>query len=243
MCGFINEINFNNSCSGFTINMMKNLNLVKKKEADSYFTRNKSVYDKALTNLIDKKISDLIEINSIQVNNILEIGCANGNNLNHYSKLCNSKKSYGIDLSRKAILNGKRKYKNLKLLNISSIEIDKITINFDFIICGFFLYHLDRELIFRQFDLIHKKLSNNGLLLIWDFDPLFKHSNKDFNTKELTSFKMSYDSFLIESGLFEIVYKHKYVPQAKNKRKFKSDTRALTLFRKIDFRKKYPENI
>jgi tRNA G46 methylase TrmB len=118
--------------------MMKNLNLVKKKEADNYFIRNKSVYKKTSINLIDKKISDLIEINSIQVNNILEIGCANGNNLNHYAKLCNSKKNYGIDLSKKAILDGKRRYKNLKLLNISSIEIDKIKINFDFIICGFF---------------------------------------------------------------------------------------------------------
>jgi hypothetical protein len=39
--------------------MMKNLNLVKKKEADNYFIRNKSVYKKTSINLIDKKISDL----------------------------------------------------------------------------------------------------------------------------------------------------------------------------------------
>ena len=96
--------------------------------------------------------------------------------------------------------------KNLKLLNISSLEIDKIKLNFDFIICGFFLYHLDRELIFKQFDLIHNKLSANGMLLVLDFDPLFKHSNEDHNSKKLSSFKMSYDNFLIESGLFEIFY-------------------------------------
>ena len=137
----------------------------------------------------------------------------------------------------------KRRYKNLKLLNISSIEIDKIKVNFDFIICGFFLYHLDRELIFKQFDLIYRKLSKNGLLLIWDFDPLFKHSNKDLNTQKLTSFKMSYDIFLIESGLFELVYKQKYITSTRNKKKFKSDTVSLTLFKKIDFGKKYPENL
>ena len=102
---------------------------------------------------------------------------------------------------------------------------------------GFFLYHLDRELIFKQFDMINKKLSDNGLLLIWDFDSLFKHSNKDFNTKNLISFKMSYDSFLVESGLFEILYKFKYKMPTKDKRKFKSDTASLTLFKKIDFRK------
>ncbi len=116
---------------------MKNLNLIKKKEADRYFERNKNQN----LNLIDKKIFELIRINSIKANNILEIGCNDGNKLNQYSKLCNSKKSYGVDLSKKAILNGKQKYKNLKFLNISSVEIDKIKINFDFIICGFFLYH------------------------------------------------------------------------------------------------------
>ena len=195
---------------------MKNINLIKKKEADRYFIRNKGSLSKQ-----DEKILNLIKINSIKANNILEIGCANGNKLNQYSKLCKSKKSYGVDLSKKAILDGKRRYKDLKLLNISSFEINKIKANFDFIICGFFLYHLDREHIFKQFDLIHNKLSKNGLLLIWDFDPLFKHSNKDFNTKKLTAFKMSYDNFLIESGLFEIVYKQKYIISNRDKRKFK----------------------
>ena len=217
---------------------MKNVNLIRKKEADRWFVRNKgSLLAK------DEKILDLIKINSIKANNILEIGCANGNKLNQFSKLCKSKKSYGVDLSKKAILDGKRRYKDLKLLNISSFEIDKIKENFDFIICGFFLYHLDRELIFKQFDLIHNKLSKNGLLLIWDFDPLFKHSNKDFNTKKLTAFKMSYDNFLLESGLFEIVYKHKFIISNKDKRKFKSNSVSLTLFKKIEFKKEYPENL
>ena len=217
---------------------MKNINLIKKKEADKHFVRHKGI---VLAK--DKKILDLIKINSIKANNILEIGCFNGSRLNQYSKLCNSKKSYGVDLSKKAILDGKRRYKDLKLLNISSIEIDKIKLNFDFIVCGFFLYHLDRELIFKQFDLIHNKLSKNGLLLIWDFDPLFKHSNKDFNTKKLTTFKMSYDNFLVESGLFEIAYKHKYITSTRDKKKFKSNSVSLTLFKKIEFKKEYPENL
>ena len=83
---------------------MKNLDLVKKKEADRYFFRNRN----SISNLTDKKILDLIKINSIKANNILEIGCANGNKLNQYSKLCNSKKSYGVDLSKKAIIDGKK---------------------------------------------------------------------------------------------------------------------------------------
>ena len=219
---------------------MKNIKIVKNKSADKHFLRNIYSYN---DNSFDERITNLIKNNNLKANKILEIGCANGNKLNQYSKLLKSKKNYGIDLSKKAILSGKKKYKNLNLLNISSLEIDKIKLNFDLIICGFFLYHLDRELIFHQFNLIYKKLNKNGLLLIVDFDPLFKHSNRDFNTKNLMSYKMSYDNFLVESGLFEIIYKFKYKTSTNDKSKFKSDTVSLTLFKKIDFQKKYPENV
>ena len=219
---------------------MKNIKIIKKKEADKYFLRNIHSYN---DNLFDQKIVNLIKINNVIADKVLEIGCANGNKLNQYSKLLKSKKNYGVDLSKKAIQNGKKKYKNLNLLNISSLEIDKIKLNFDLIICGFFLYHLDRELIFQQFDLISKKLNKKGFLLIVDFDPLFKHSNKDFNEKNLASYKMSYDNFLVESGLFEVIYKFKYKTSTKDKKQFKSDTVSMTLFRKIDFQKEYPEDL
>ena len=219
---------------------MKNIKTVKNKEADRWFLRNIHSYN---DNSFDERIINLIKNNNLKADKILEIGCADGNKLNQYSKLLKSKKNYGIDLSKKAILNGKKKYKNLNLLNISSLEIDKIKLNFDLIICGFFLYHLDRELIFHQFNLIYKKINKNGLLLIVDFDPLFKHSNRDFNTKNLMSYKMSYDNFLVESGLFEVIYKFKYKVSTNDKSKFKSDTVSLTLFRKINFQKKYPENV
>ena len=227
---------------------MKNIKIIKnhaaayKKEADKYFLRNIHYYN---DNSHDKKIVTLIKNNNFKADKILEIGCANGNKLNQYSKLLKSKKNYGVDLSKKAIQNGKKNYKNLDLLNISSLEIDKIKFNFDLIICGFFLYHLDREFIFYQFDLIHKKLNQKGLLLINDFDPPFKHSNRDSHTKNLISYKMSYDNFLVESGLFEVIYKFKYNYSNKpnDKIKFKSNSASLTLFRKIDFLKQYPVNV
>ena len=219
---------------------MKNINLIKNKEADDFFLRNIKHYNE---NLFDEKIINLIKTNNLKAEKVLEIGCANGKYLNQYSKLLKSKKSYGVDLSKKAIGDGKRKYKNLNLLKISSLEIDKIKLNFDFIICGFFLYQLDRELIFNQFDLIYKKLNKNGLLLIVDFDPLFKHSNINFNKKNLMSYKMSYDNFLVESGLFEILYKLKYKTLTRDKRKFKSEKIYLKLFKKINFQKSYPEGV
>tara|TARA_B100000900_G_scaffold252254_1_gene214964 strand:+ start:6230 stop:6883 length:654 start_codon:yes stop_codon:yes gene_type:complete len=217
---------------------MKNLLLVKKK--DNWFLRNKK---KKIIHSYDEYIYELIRINNLKAKNILEIGCANGYKLIKYKELLKSNNCYGVDLSKQAILDGKKRYKTLKLLNLSSLDINKIKLKFDLIICGFFLHQLDRNLIFEQFNLIYKKLNDNGYLLIRDFDPLFKHTNTDFNNKKIKIFKMNYDNFLTESGLFELIYKIKYKTETHDKKKFKSDKICYSLFRKIDFVESYPENI
>ena len=217
---------------------MKNLLLVKNK--NNWFYRNKK---NILNHNDDEYINELIRINNLKAKNILEIGCSNGYKLIKYKELLKSSNCFGVDLSKEAILDGKKRYKNLKLLNLSSLDINKIKLNFDLIICGFFLYQLDRNLIFEQFNLIYKKLNKNGYLLIRDFDPLFKHTNTDFNNKKLRTFKMNYDNLLTESGLFELIYKIKYKMKTKDKKKFKSDKISYSLFRKIDFIESYPENI
>ncbi|MDC0875598.1 methyltransferase domain-containing protein [Candidatus Pelagibacter sp.] len=222
---------------------MKNIDIIKKKEGDNWFKRNFKLYSQDIK---DINITNLIKINSIEPKSILEIGCANGMKLNQYQDEFKSKINYGIDLSKKSINHGKKKYKKLKLLKLSSLEIEKIKINFDLIICGSFLYLLDRELIFKQFDLIFKKLNKNGYLIIQGFDPLFKHTNKNIHSKNLKSFKMSYDNFLEESGLFKMIYKKKNnskLIKSYDNKKFKSDDWSLTLFKKIDFEESYPENI
>ena len=217
---------------------MKNLLLVKNK--NNWFYRNKK---NIINHNDDEHINELIRINNLKAKNILEIGCSNGYKLIKYKELLKSNNCFGVDLSKEAIFDGKKRYKNLKLLNLSSLDINKIKLNFDLIICGFFLYQLDRNLIFQQFDLIYKKLNKNGYLLIRDFDPLFKHTNTDFNNKKLRTFKMNYDNLLTESGLFELIYKIKYKTKTQDKKKFKSDKISYSLFRKIDFIESYPENI
>ena len=218
---------------------MKNLKILKSKEADNYYKRNLNEINSQIKN---DKIINLIKANNLNPKNILEIGCGNGKMLNQYQQSLNSKNCYGVDLSPIAIKNGKKKYKKLKLLKLSSLEIDKIKIKFDLIICGFFLYLLDREEIFNQFNLIYKQLNNNGYLIIEDFDALFKHTNDSIHNKKLKSFKMSYDNFLEESGLFKLVYKIKNITDSSDKRKFVSSDVSLTMFKKIDFIDSYPKN-
>ena len=219
--------------------MRKNINLVKSNEGDKYFTRNKN-YDELNPN--ENNTFNLIKINNLNPKKILEIGCGAGHKLNYLSQKLNTKNNYGVDLSKKAILYGKKKYKNLKLLNISSLEIDKINTKFDMIICGFFLYLLDREEIFKQFDLIYNKINKNGHLIIIDFNPIFKHSNRHSENNKLKIFKMKYDNFLEESGLFKMIYKQNQKTKPIRK-EFISNDEAVTIFQKINFEDEYPGNI
>ena len=87
---------------------MRNIKIIRKKAADKYFLRNIHFYN---SELFDQKIVNLIKINNLKAEKVLEIGCANGNKLNQYSKLLKSKKNYGVDLSKKAIQNGKKSIK------------------------------------------------------------------------------------------------------------------------------------
>ena len=222
---------------------MSNLNLFKKKEADKYYQRNIKFYK---NNSQDEKLLNFLKLNLIQGNAILEIGCCNGKKLDQYRRYLGSSKTIGTDVSKKAINEGKKIYKDIIFKNISSLEINKLKTKFDIIICGFFLYLLDREEIFNQFNLIYKKLKTYGYLIIEDFDPMFKHSNKNIYHKSLKSFKMNYSNFLEESGLFKMIYKirnDEHFKSNKDKRLFKSNDTSISLFKKMNFNEIYPNDL
>jgi len=222
---------------------IENLKIVRKKEADNYYIRNIKNYKNKCE---DQRLSNILKLNSIKGNTILEIGCCNGKRLDQYRRCLGSRTTIGVDLSKKAIREGKKLHKKITFKSISSLEINKLKIKFDIIICGFFLYLLDREEIFNQFDLIYKNLKNKGYLIIEDFDPLFKHTNYSVHHKTLKKFKMNYTNFLEESRLFKIIYKirndENFISN-KNRKKFKSNDTSISLYQKINFIEAYPNNV
>jgi SAM-dependent methyltransferase len=220
----------------------KNLDYVSKIEGDSYYVRRFKFYNsKKNLNNANSRILQVFKLNKLRPKNVLEIGCVNGNNLNLYKKYLGIKKCVGIDLSSKAIEDGNKKFKQIKLLRISSLKINDLKEKFDLIICSFFLYLLDREEIFNQFNLIYKNINPNGHLIIQDFDPLFKHTNDNIHLKNLKSFKMSYNNFLEESGLFKLIFK--MPDQDEKKYKFISNKTSISLLQKINFLKTFPKNV
>ena len=90
---------------------------------------------------------------------------------------------------------------------------------------------------------------NHFYLIIEDFDPIFKHTNKSIHNSNLKSFKMSYQNFLEESGIFKLVYKHRLplnklrLEMANDKYKFKSTDASVSIYQKMDFISSYPENL
>ena len=218
---------------------MKNIDLVKKIEGDKYYIRN----SKKKIQPSNPNILELIKLNNLKIKNLLEIGCSDGTNLSIYQRKLRIPNCCGIDLSNKAIKDGKKKYKNIKLKKMSSLDLNKVKTSFDLVICGFFLYLLDRENIFNQFDQILKILKPNGFLIVEDFDPLFKHSNQSYHNKNLISYKANYTNFLEESGLFKLKAKLETdVKNSKNK-KFKSNEVSVCLYQRINFIDKFPYNI
>ena len=216
----------------------KNLNIIKNKEADKYYLRNIDYYNNSSD---DIRLKKFLNLNLIKGKKILEIGCCNGKKLDQYRRYLKSSKTIGIDLSKKSISEGKKLYKRITFKNISSLQINKIHI-----ICGFFLYLLDREEIFNQFNLIYKKLKTDGYMIIEDFDPMFKHSNKNIYHKSLKSFKMNYSNFLEESGLFKMICKirnDENFKSNKNKKLFKSNDTSISLFKKMNFNEIYPNDL
>jgi len=220
----------------------KNFEYINDGEGDNYYKRNFKIYNSyKKKNNTNSRVIQLLKINNLKPTSILEIGCVNGNNLSEYQRYLKINKCVGIDLSSMAINDGCKKFKKIKLFKMSSLDIKNLNDNFDLVICSFFLYLLDRDEIFNQFDLIYKKIKTNGHLIIQDFDPLFKHTNNNRHKKYLKSFKMSYNNFLEESGLFKLIFK---IPDSEqNKNGFKSNSTSINLFKKIDFSKSYPENI
>ena len=153
------------------------------------------------------------------------------------------KKNYakltGIDISKKAISYCKKNYKNINFYNLDSLKILKLKDNFDVIILGYFLYLLPREKLFKQFDLITRKLSNNGTLIINDFKTNYPCYN--FN-KKILSFKTDYEQFLICSNNYELIYKKEII----NKQyisKYINPNSLVSAYRKINFLDKFSRDL
>ena len=211
-------------------------------EGRRYFQKNiKNNKKYAISNTGGDVLLKVLDIINIKPKNILEIGCANGVKLELINKFYTEKNYkcnlYGAEISKYVVRQFKKK-KNINIYNYSSLEINKFKVSFDIIICGYFLYLLDRKEIFRQFDLILKKLNNEGYLIINDFSVPYPMWNKNQHIKNMITYKSNYIDFLKNSNNFKFEHHINYKSK-KNKKKYNYDDCGITVFKKIYFTKQY----
>lgn len=177
-------------------------------EADEYFLRNQKILKEYSADK-DPVMKILDEYNCIP-KNILEIGCNGGYRLNAinerfpYSKVC------GIEPSQKAIEYGKMQYPKIDFYqgtadNLSIFEAS----TFDFVIIGFVLYVVDRDLLFKTISEIDRVLINGGILINIDFFARVPHKNEYSHIKNQNafSFKQNYDEIFTSSRLYQLLDK------------------------------------
>ena len=187
-----------------------------KEEGNKWFNRNYNEL-KTIDPLNDMvlKAIDFVSISPPQThtttsNRLLEIGCSDGSRL----KLIKDKylfDCYGIDPSVDAIEEGGGKYGlNLKVGTADNLQFeDKY---FNIILFGFSLYLCDRDDLFKIAYETDRILSDNGYLIINDFQPPFPYKNIYKHCKEISSYKLDYASMFkwnpVYTELFNFIFTH-----------------------------------
>lgn len=110
------------------------------------------------------KLSAVISLTKDNPQKILDVGCASGWFLNEMSKKFPKANCVGIDPYKEAILHGKKKYKNLKLVNADGHKIPFSDESFDLVICTEVLEHVVNPRIVIQE--IKRVLKPNGTAII-----------------------------------------------------------------------------
>ena len=178
-------------------------------EGDAWFERNKaSVNSKSSLHAI-KTIKRVLQHYKNNINNVLEIGCANGVKL---FDLCSFFKAAGsgIDPSAAAVKNGKELYKDLMLSVSTASKLTFKDNSFDLVYFGFCLYLVDRNLLFKAVTEADRVLKEGGFLAILDFDPKQRHKRDYHHKSGLFSYKTSYSDFFVATGHYYLIAKESF---------------------------------
>jgi len=143
--------------------------IFKREEGDRWYLRNQNVLVDG-SRAIHDPVLELIRGLKKKPKHVLEAGCSNGWRLAELDRLLHCR-CFGVDVSRKAITDGRRIWPRLKLKHapLSHLPFDDAA--FDLIIAPFVLHWVDRSLLFRSLAELDRVLVPGGHLIISDFLP------------------------------------------------------------------------
>jgi ubiquinone/menaquinone biosynthesis C-methylase UbiE len=138
-------------------------------EGDAYFRRNAVGYDAAQADGSTFQL-DVMRPYLRAGARVLEIGCANGLNLERLRRSAGCQGA-GLDPSAEAIATGQRDFPALELRVGTAETLPFDDAAFDVVLFGFCLYVTDRPLLPRVVAEADRVLRDGGFLAIVDFDP------------------------------------------------------------------------
>lgn len=179
--------------------------IFKEFEGDGWFDRNKYNIGSEETVSSDLPIK-LIELYNLKPKRCLEIGCSNGWRLNEiYKRLkCDC---IGIEPSKKAIEDGKNKFKNIKFYNSTADSIPLDNESVDLVIINFVFHWIDRRRLLKAIYEIDRVLMDEKYLIIGDFYPNCPTKVKYHHlpNENLFTFKQNYTDIFISTSYYKMI--------------------------------------
>jgi SAM-dependent methyltransferase len=175
-------------------------------EGDKYFERNRS----GLTEMSPGK-RQLIErithhLGSIKATQVLEIGCASGENLAALNSL-RPIEGFGIEPSRAAVRVGNESYPHFNLQVGTADDLPFDDGSMEFVWFAFCLYLVDRPLLHRVVAEADRVLKDGGIIAIHDFDPDVPCVRAYSHHSGLSSYKMNYPGLFLSDPAYSLVEK------------------------------------
>ena len=182
-------------------------------ECDNYYQRNKNALHEEV-NLGTQFYASFLknEVGNIDKNTkIVEIGAANGINLNYFAKKLGCSVS-GVEPSSKAVLEGNNDFFNgehvLMKGTSDSLPYDDETV--DIVMFGFSLFWVGRKYLFRSIAEADRILKTGGYLFITDFETTIPYKRVNIHNKNAWTYKMNYANLFLSNPQYFLVSKKNY---------------------------------
>jgi ubiquinone/menaquinone biosynthesis C-methylase UbiE len=205
-------------------------------EGDQWFERNKDHH----TSHDLSNICLLLKSIHYQPQTVLEIGCADGKNLNDIQQQFEAD-CFGIEPSMEAINQGKKIFPQITFQQGTADSLPFENAMFDTIIFGFCLYLCDREDLFAIAHQADRCLQDKGIIIIKDFCPPIAYRNKYSHKEGLYSYKMDYSQLFTWHPAYQLINKVVYTHNGFRGTE-QHDEKVATLIMQKNLTSAFPDN-